>query len=127
MRRNWVSGFKDFSCKRLLIMADPKDTIFPLESIVRKVGQGAPWLTLDLGRHEFPFNVPTLDKRKFRDVAEEIKKSYVPSEAYWLSFNSWVEWATAFFQGVSAEVCGEPKHGALTAVAQIHSSSADHL
>lgn len=82
---------------RLAIIADPKDSIFPLEGIVRNLGKGIPTLILDLGRHEFPFNISELEGRESRAVISEIRNSYAPSPIYWTSFRKWLGWTTTFF------------------------------
>lgn len=82
--------------ERLMIIADPKDPIFPLESIIKNFGNEIPISTLDLGRHEFPFNIKTLENRKLGLIASEIRKSYAPSSAYLPSFLRWLDLACSF-------------------------------
>ena len=67
---------------RLQITVDPKDTIFPMGSIIENLGNDIPVKTLDLGRHEFPFNSESLDNRKFGEIASDIRKSYAPVPKY---------------------------------------------
>lgn len=82
---------------RLLIIADPNDPVFSAASIVNHLGEGTPILSLELGRHEFPFNIVRLDGRSFRDIAFDIRESYAPSSAYWSEFTIWLQWVKDFF------------------------------
>jgi hypothetical protein len=80
---------------RLVVVVDPKDPVFPIEGIVRNLGKGVPIFTLSLGRHEFPFNIESLDQ-PFPKIVDGIRKSYAPSLVHWPSFCAWLDLAKDF-------------------------------
>jgi len=92
--------------RRLLVVADPKDAIFSLEDIRKNLGEGIRSLPVDLGRHEFPFNISSLEGRDFREIVAEIRRSYAPSPRYWASYRMWLDAVEKFFNGQDGELFG---------------------
>jgi len=93
--------------ERLLVVADPKDAIFPLKDILKNLGEDIPSLPMDLGRHEFPFNIPSLEGRDFREIVAEIRRSYAPSPRYWTSYRMWLDAVEKFLNGQDGKLFGK--------------------
>lgn len=82
---------------RLFLLTDSKDTVFPFEAIQNNLGP-VPYYLLNLGRHEFPFNIDSIDGKNYKDLHGKIKESYQPSFCFERSFGEFVQQTSLFLQ-----------------------------
>lgn len=75
---------------RLLVVADPKDPIFPGRAIGKHLGEGIATVFMSLGRHEFPFNITPMEEMSFVQLARAMRESWAPSPCYEKAFFHWV-------------------------------------
>lgn len=84
--------------ERLLVIADPHDPIFPGRAIGEHLGQEIPTVLLNLGRHEFPFNLPRTDTMGFHQLGRAIRGCWAPAPAYQETFCHWLSLVGRFLQ-----------------------------
>lgn len=84
--------------EQLLIIADPHDPIFPGRAIGEHLGQEIPTVLLNLGRHEFPFNLPRTDATGFLQLGRAIRGCWAPAPAYQNAFSHWLSLVERFLQ-----------------------------
>jgi len=80
---------------RVFLITDPEDKVFPLRGINRNLGI-IPSSLLHLGRHEFPFNLDTIDGKTYRELHDKIMESYKPLPLYENVFEEFIENVTSF-------------------------------
>lgn len=84
--------------ERILIIADPHDPIFPGRAIGGHLGHEIPTVLLNLGRHEFPFNIPRTDEMGFVKLARAIRGCWAPAPDYYKAFSHWLSLVERFLR-----------------------------